>query len=197
MRAIYIRLFRYFIGERTGTGGWLDRINIQAGAQAACLQRLNQRGLVHYLAARGVNEVRAFAHRIEKVSVDQEPGFGIESKMDANDVGGTGDCQRRGFVFNTQSGSSVLSQTATPGDDRHATSAGAWNHLLPDPAETNQAQRAAVQTTRLGKLLFIPLATPQSDHVIGNAAVERKDQRKCQFGDTDGDFAGTVRNIDA
>src|SRR2546426_1061713 len=172
MRAIDIRLFRYFIGERTGTGGWLDRINIQAGAQAARLQRLNQRGLVHYIAARRVNEVRAFAHRIEKVSVDQGLGFRIQSKMDANDVGGTGDCQRRGFVFNTQSGSSVRSQTATPGDDRHAKSAGAWNHLLPDLAETNQAQRAAIQTTRFGKLLLVPLATPQSYHVISNAPVE-------------------------
>ena len=88
-------------------------------------------------------------------------------------------------------------EAAAPDDDRHAERVRALRHLLADVAVAEQAERAAEQAARLRVLLLVPRAGAQLGDVVGDAAVEREQQRERELGDGDRVLARAVRHVDA
>jgi hypothetical protein len=101
------------------------------------------------------------------------------------------------LLLRALAGLSIVREAAAPGDDRHAERGRAPGHLLPDMAEAEQAEGAAVQPARLGVLLLVPLPLAQFDDVVGDAAIDRQYQRHRQFRDGDRILARAVRHVDA
>ena len=58
--------------------------------------------------------------------------------------------------------------------------------ILPTPT---RAERATKQTARFRKLFLVPFAASQRDDVIGDAPIERENQRKRELGDGDRIFS--------
>src|SRR5436853_543495 len=72
----------------------------------------------------------------------------------------------------------------TPKDNRHAERHRSANHLAADTACPQKSQGAAIQTSRLRKLLLIPSTRLELCNVVRNSAIEREDQAKRKLGDS-------------
>ena len=66
--------------------------------------------------------------------------------------------------------------------------------MLPTP---RMPSRLAAQAARLRELLLVPLAGAELGDVVGDAAIEREDQRERQLGNGDRVLARTVGHVDA
>src|SRR5262249_8919296 len=88
-------------------------------------------------------------------------------------------------------------ETPAPEHDVHAESGGPPDHLLTDAADAQQAERQTVESTGLRVLLLVPLPGAQLRHVVGDAPVERENQREGQLRDGNRVLPRTVRHVDA
>ena len=94
---------------------------------------MSERSLIHDLAARGVDEVRALLHRVENIRADKRARLRLQSEMDADDIRLRARLPAELSTRSTPSiGGARRRQAATPRDDRHAEGAGARNHLPSD-----------------------------------------------------------------
>ena len=68
---------------------------------------------------------------------------------------------------------------------------------LPDRAGADDAERAPEQAVGLAVLLLVPRAGAQIAHLIGDAPIEREQQRHRQLGDGDRVLARAIGDVDA
>jgi hypothetical protein len=68
----------------------------------------------------------------------------------------------------------------------------AADHLPADAPDAEQAQRAAVEPFRLRIRLLVPGARAQLRHVVGDAAIEREDEREGELRHRDGVLPGQL-----
>src|SRR5205085_7165948 len=142
MRAVEVRLSRNLVRESARRCCWLGGENVKPCAQAPRPHRVNERGLIHDFAARGVDEDCAFLHRVENVRADERARFGFQSEMHTDNIGDARDRLRSIKTLDAEFGGTFRCETATPCDDRHAESACTRNHLLTDLASADQTERA-------------------------------------------------------
>ena len=90
-----------------------------------------------------------------------------------------------------------LREPPAPDQDRHAERARAARDFLADVAEADKAERPAVAGRAPSKTPSCSTARAQLGDVVGNAPIDRQDQRERQLGDGDRVLARTVRHVDA
>jgi hypothetical protein len=71
MRAVEIRFGFDFVREFACHRCRFVGVNIESGAQAPIVHRIDERSLIHDFAARSINEVRAFTHCVKKICADE------------------------------------------------------------------------------------------------------------------------------
>src|SRR6266478_6285194 len=135
MRAVNTGFMHDWISELGHGRSRLDTENIETRANTLRVNRLEERSLIHSLTTRSVDEISAVAHRFEKVPANQPPRIGLK-----------GHVERRLHSFDAQLVCFFNSQAATPGDDRHAESAGAGNHFLANLPQTHQPKSTSEQS---------------------------------------------------
>src|SRR5262245_3227772 len=118
------------------------------------MNRFNQRGLIDNFSARSVDEVSVFFHRAEEFRINQQLRVRLQSDWSADDISHARDIERRLLSLDTKRFSLFRSKTSAPGNHIHAERFGMRNHLLTNSPDTHQAERAAKQTARLGKLFL-------------------------------------------
>ena len=198
MRAVESFFFDDLIVKLAGAARWLDGINVQTRANAAIPHRCDQRLLIDNFAARSVDEVSAFPHRVEKVSVDEVSGFRIQCEMNADDVRRGGDFFRR--LPSTQhrapprAPAVKLLLHATTGIPNARARGIISCPILPTPI--NPSVRPNNPRAFENSFLFHSPRRKRDD-VVGDASIECEDQSKGEFGNGDRVFAGTVRNVNA
>src|SRR4051812_5086366 len=102
MRAVDVRLVGDWIFKVSDGRSWFHRENIEPGANALPMHRVDQRLLIDGLTARSVDEVSAISHRAEELCANHQLGVRLERDVDADYVGGAGHVQRRVLSFNSE-----------------------------------------------------------------------------------------------
>src|SRR5205085_7965053 len=102
MRAVEPFFLHDIFVKLTGRAGWFQCVNIQACANTTISHRGGERCLVDHLASGCVDEVSARAHRAEEICAKQVLGFGIESKVNTDDIRRRSDGVWRFFQLNTE-----------------------------------------------------------------------------------------------
>src|SRR5687767_12106145 len=148
VRTVKALLTSNVVSKFTCAGSWFRRINIQSSANAASLHRINQSSLVHNLSARGIDEVCAAAHVSKEPRSKKASGVRVESDVDTNDICGSGNVLRCGFVFHTHPDCRFRSQASAPRHHRHPERPRARDHFLTDLAHAHQTKRATKQAAR-------------------------------------------------
>src|SRR5437868_6699970 len=146
------------IFDWAGAAAGLACKDIQPGANAALLDGASERRLINHFGARRVDEVRAGLERREHRFIDEVARVVFEGDVNAEDVTRGGHFLWRRFHFNAEFFSALRCERTAPGDDRHAESACACEHLLANLSKPDQAERAAEQAARTAILFFVPLA---------------------------------------
>jgi hypothetical protein len=136
-------------------------------------------------------------HRGQKLRIHQILGLGIGGDVDGNGVGVACHLEWRLGVGDTQAFSLIIGETARPGDHLHSKRSGALGHFPADLTQTHDAQRAPVQTARLGVVALVPLSLPQVRHLIRNATIAGQQQSQHELGNGYGVFARTIGDEDA
>src|SRR5262249_44842253 len=143
VRSVHVRVvddgvFELALGDRR-----LLREHVEPGADAL-LARLEERGLIDNLAARGVDEVRARLHRREHARADALLGLGREREVHADGVG-AGDARFGGRRRGDAERLGLARLPDRPADDLHAEAVGALDDFLPDRAAAEYGERAAAE----------------------------------------------------
>ena len=171
--------------------------HVQPCPYALLSDRGGQGGLVDDLAARGVEEQRAGLHGREERLPAQTSRAVVERHMDADDIGRGSHCLGRRERDDTQLLGALRRETAAPRHDLHAEPLGPCDHRATDAPDPDQAERAPVQTGRLGVRRLVPAPLAQVDGVVDDAPVQRQHQPECQLGDSDRVLARAVGHEDA
>ena len=88
-------------------------------------------------------------------------------------------------------------KAAAPDDNRHAERVGPPGHLLTDAAVAEEPECTSEKTAGLRVLFLVPDAGAQVGDVVRHAPIQRKHQRKRQFGDGNRVLARTIRDVNA
>src|ERR1043166_1249180 len=146
MRAVESFLFDDLILKLTGSARRFNCINVKPGTNAASSHGSSERVLIDNFAARRVDEVSTFAHRVKEIRVEQILRFRIQGQVNTHNIRCTRNRLRRFLHFDTEQRRAFSSQTPAPRHHWHAKRTRAWDHLLTDLPDTNQAERATKQS---------------------------------------------------
>src|SRR5436853_38550 len=116
MRAVEIRLVRDLVCELARRRSRLISIDVKPCANPALAHRVQQRRLIHDLAARSVDEVRARAHSVEEIRAEKGARFRLQGDVYAHDVRRARNIKRTVGALNTQLFRALRREAATPSD---------------------------------------------------------------------------------
>ncbi len=130
----------------------LLRIGVQRRARdAALLQQLQQGRLVDQRAARGVDQVAGRLHPREIIAAHKAPGAGGEHRVDGDDIRG-GEQFFLGGIGDPGRIAGLPGQVGAPRLHVHTERLGDHRHLVAELAETNDAERFALDILPDGHL---------------------------------------------
>ena len=152
--------------QRVGRVRRFLRQGIEPGGQDAALpEGVEQRRLVHHLAAAGVDQNRLGLHAGQRLGVDHVPRIVIEGHVQAYHVGGF----QQGFQRHVAHAEAFFLRRAAPEgvviDDAGVEGPDALGHLLADVAQADEPDRLAGQFVHIDRArdAAVPLA---GDHVL-------------------------------
>src|SRR6266849_3971876 len=116
--------------------------------------------------------------------------------MNGQNVGRSRQGERTFGPFEAQRARLLRGQRPRVGEDVHPESESALPDRPADVSRSNDADRAAVETARLGEFLLLPLALSEGGYVVRNAPVHRENQSQGQLGDGNRILARAVGHVD-
>ena len=120
--------------------------NVKRGSgHLAGAQCLEQRPLVDQLAARGVDHTDAVPHLGECLLADGATGLVRQRQVEGQEVGRAVDVLGRLDPLGPELAKALLRNERVVGDDAESEPERPPRHLLPDPAETEHAERLALE----------------------------------------------------
>ncbi|GBC83117.1 hypothetical protein HRbin10_02257 [bacterium HR10] len=170
--------------------------DVQArGGDPPRIETLEQRRLIHQLAARCVDEDHARLHPRDRFPIDHPSRRARERRMKRDDVGEGQQLLQRDEPH-VQVLREALRDERIMSDHRHAEGLRSFGHLLPHLPKPDEAERLAPQLATQ-KQLALPF--PALHRVVGRDQMshEREHQAERVFGDAHAVAAGRVHDEDA
>jgi hypothetical protein len=136
-------------------------------------------------------------------AIDETTGLLRQCQVHADDIRLLHQVLGRGHDLDVETfrggvaGRRILVEAAAPDEHRHPERAGEPRHLLADVPEPQQAKGLSHQAFCARVFLLIPLARAEIGHVVGDAPIDRQDQRHRQLRHRDRVFPRAVRHINA
>ena len=175
-------------------------VDVEAGADALVVHRLDERGFVDDLAARGVEQDRAGLEMAEQLRVDHALRIGGRRYVERNDVAVAHQLVQVVLLLHADglqpTGGFLVTAGLAHDMDVHAERRGPFRECEANTAQAHDADVAAHDALGLRVLLLVPLTLTQLDHVVRDVAVDRQQQAEGQFGDGDRVLARHVADRD-
>ncbi len=184
------------VGEGLRAAG-LVGVHVEGGADAARVDRLEQRGHVDQVGPRRVDEHGVVGHQPDDAPVHDLPRALDQRQVQRQRVALGGQLVDRRRVGDAELVRPRRRERSAPREHVQPHAARRLPDLPPDRAHPRDPQRATVQPLGLAVFLALPLARLQRRHRVGDAAVERHEHADDQLGHGRRVLPGAVGHVDA